>query len=206
MRSLLIGLILTSLLVLASGCGTFRSMSIGGKSAKSLFGTGKKKEGLSQDEALDPLGRRDSNRLLLDDLSPNQLATTWKTRMSGRDQATAERHYKEAEGLYDKAISLLDTNPSGTEHQELFVDAANKFRLASAAWPDSSIEEDATYFEGESYFFADRYVQSNRAFEKLVSSYSGTRHLDLAEQRRYAIAVYWLQVSENSKVPSLTDP
>ena len=206
MRSLLIGLILISLLPLGTGCRTLQLPSMGGKKAKSLFGSDKKKNGLTQDEALDPLGRRDSNRLLLDDLSPSQFSTTWKARMTGRDQAAAERNYQEAQTLYNQAISMLDSNPNGDEHQALFVDAANKFRLAAAAWPDSTIEEDATYFEGEAYFFADRYVQSNRAFEKLVASYSGTRHLDLAEQRRYAIAVYWLQVAENSKTPSFTDP
>ena len=82
----------------------------------------------------------------------------------------------------------------------------NQFRLASAAWPGSAVEEDALYFQGESYFFADRYVQANRAFEKLVSDYAGTKHLDLAENRRYAIALYWLQLSDNSSMVAINDP
>ena len=205
MRSWLILLSIICLLIPSSGCRSLTSPSIGGKKS-SLLGAGRRDEGIDQDEALDPLGRRDSGRLLWDDLAPSQLATTWKTRLSGgTDQQTAERYYSEAQAAFSKAVSVLDENSNGQAHQEYFVDAANKYRLAASSFPDSTIEEDATFFEGESFFFADRYVQSNRAFEKLVSNYSGTRHLDKAEERRYAIAVYWLKISEQTSAPNLFD-
>ena len=68
------------------------------------------------------------------------------------------------------------------------------------------MEEQATFFEGESYFFADRYVQANRAFEKLIAQYSGSSFLDRAEERRYVISKYWLELSENGPMLALNDP
>ena len=158
---------------------------------------------------MDPLGARDGNRLLLDDLAPDQIATTFKTRFGGgisKGSEQAEKYYDRGEALYRQGISRRDADPNGDLHKATFTEAANQFRLAGAAWPGSAIEEDALYFEGESYFFADRYVQSNRAFEKLINDYSGTKHLDLAENRRYAIALYWLQLSETDSSISLDDP
>jgi len=194
-----------TLLTFGSGCQSLK------QKADSVFGgnsnspTGRE---ISSDEFLDPLGARDGNRLLLDDLSPSQLATTLKTRVSGAGktakQATA--YYDRGEEIYNKGIQQLEANPSANLHQATFTDAANQFRLASAAWPGSAVDEDALYFQGESYFFADRYVQANRAFEKLVNDYSGTKHLNLAENRRYAIALYWLQLSETDGPISINDP
>ena len=158
---------------------------------------------------MDPLGARDGNRLLLDDLAPNQIATTWKTRFGGgvsKGAEQARKYYDSGEALYNQGVPQRDADPNGNLHQATFTEAANQFRLAGAAWPGSAIEEDALYFEGESYFFADRYVQSNRAFEKLINDYAGTKHLDLAENRRYAIALYWLQLSETDSNISLNDP
>ncbi len=210
MRLWLVLLVTGSLLIGAStGCQSF-NQSAGSSSAskkKSLFGLNKpRRDRPDSDEILDPLGARDSNRLLLDDFAPSQLATTLKIRTHGTDAISAKQNFEEGQRLYTTGIAQLDADPSGEGHKQSFVDAANQFRMAAARMPDSQIEEDALYFEGESYFFADRYVQSNRAFEKLVANYSGTRHLDKAEHRRYAIAVYWLQLADSSFMPNLVDP
>jgi len=208
MRSWIICLIAACLLAPSAGCQTFKSPFTKNKDKNARkAGTFGRRDNLEQDDVLDPLGSRDSHRLLLDDLSPSQFATTMKLRTTSESgEAVAQQHYNRAEQFYNQGVSALRQNPSSGEHQQYFVEAANNFRLASAAYPDSTLQEDAVYFEGESYFFGDRYVQANRAFEKLIANYSGTRHLDQAEQRRYAMAVYWLKLAENTKAPSISDP
>ena len=197
------------LLTISSGC---QSLTNAKKKASSILGldaSQPKKRTISSDEFLDPLGARDGNRLLLDDLAPDQIATTLKTRIGGgigKGPEQATKYYNQGEAIYKQGIAQLDADPSANLHQATFTRAANQFRLAGAAWPGSAVEEDALYFEGESYFFADRYVQSSRAFEKLISEYAGTKHMDLAENRRYAIALYWLQLSETDSSISLNDP
>lgn len=213
MRPWLISLMAVSFLAVATtGCQTFQNPFSGKKSArgssKSLFGVKRRTtaDSLSPDDALDPLGARDSNRLLIDDLSPSQLGTTFKTRFSSEvDAEKATAYFNEGQRLFQAGTAELESNAEGNAHQDIFAEAANQFRLASAAWPDSETEEQATFYEGESYFFADRYVQANRAFEKLVANYSGSRYLDLAENRRYAIAIYWLQLSESSNMVAIGD-
>lgn len=211
MRSWLVCLVMGALVVsLSTGCQLFNQSPLASKKkGKSPFGFKRDKDldrEIDADEVLDPLGARNSNRLLLDDLAPSQLGTTFKTRLAGgKNESEARSHYREGQRLYEQGIAEMKLNPDGDEHKTLFTEAANKFRLASSSWPDSEIEESASYFEGESYFFADRYVQSNRAFEKLVANYSGSRYLDMAENRRFAIAVYWLKLSESASPISLTD-
>ncbi len=195
-------LLTAALLVSSLGCSTFG----GSKDSKAgLFGL--KRRGPKQDtsaESLDPLGARNANRILLDDLSPSQIGTTFQVRGKRKiDQSAAKTHYESGQRIYEEAVAAKQADDGS--HQSLFIDAANQFRLASARYPDSQLEEDALYFEGESYFFADHYVQSNRAFEKLVANYTGTRHLDLAEQRRLTIALYWLDLSDQYKGPSFAD-
>ena len=165
-------------LAAASGCQSLTNVRDKAGDVLGLNSNGPKKRKIDSDEFLDPLGARDGDRLLLDDLAPSQLATTWKTRYgggNGRNSERARKYYDSGEAIYNKGLQQLDSDPSANLHQAIFTEAANKFRLASAAWSGSAVEEDALYFEGESYFFADRYVQSNRAFEKLISEYAGTK-------------------------------
>ena len=156
---------------------------------------------------VDPLGRRSFNRLLLDDLSPGNLATTVAVRTTfAEDRPAAEQAYREAQHLYQQALSARDNNPDGTQHIELFAQAANRFRLAAGKFPDSQLEHDALYFEGQSFFFAKHYVQANRAYENLLSRYSGSRYIDKTEAHRFAIAEYWLAISESDSKIKLADP
>lgn len=196
-------------LTLNCGCSTF---SKNGKSRSGgLFGGSKRQTTQYQpdisQEALDPLGARDVNRLLISDFAPSQIATTLRTRGKTRaDENKAREYYQLGLDKYRSANQQrIDDGPAG-RHQAMFTEAANDFRSAGAFYPDSQLEEDALYYEGESYFFADRYVQSNRAFEKLIAKYTGSRYLDHAEQRRLAIALYWHEMSRQYAGPKFGDP
>lgn len=192
------------LLSIFSGCATLKkgadTISSGFKRDKSTVA--------SNEDPLDPLSSRDANRLLLDDFAPSQIGTTLKTRFqTGESKTVAEADYAEGKRLYELGTQAITANPDGDQHEAYFIDAANKFKSAGAAWPDSSLAEDAFFYEGESHFFANRYVQANRAYEGLISQYSGSRYLDRAEQRRYAIAIYWLDLKKNgASLISLRDP
>ncbi len=204
MRLCFVYITLIALLAATSGCKTFQKQGSGNKSLYGLKRKGAKND-LSE-EMLDPLGARNTNRLLLDDLSPSQLPTTIAVRgFGGVDEEQAQQDFNEGQRLHVEASALKESSPESGAHQDKFLEAANQFRLAASRWPDSQIEEDASYLEGESFFFADRYVQANRAYEKLIANYAGTRYLDLAEKRRYTIALYWLELSEHYKGPHFTD-
>ncbi len=153
------------------------------------------------------MGQRSYNRLLLQDFAPGQIGTTLSVRTTMKEnREAAEAAYAEGQRLYDEALRIMDANPSGNQHVAMFNQAANKFRLAAGKFPDSQVEHDAMFYEGEAYFFANHYVQSNRAFENLIARYSGSRYLDKAESRRFAIAQYWLSLAENGKKISFRDP
>lgn len=199
-----------ALLVIVSGCHSIQSRPNRDKSLPGLLGLRRHNDGQFQEDLLsnvDPLGERGFNRLLFDDLSPGNLTTTVKVRTTYKeDRASAEAAYETGQQIYNDALAKLDAQPDGNEHVELFREAANQFRLASGKFPDSQLEHDALYFEGESYFFANNYVQANRAFENLISRYAGTRYLDKAESRRFAIAEYWLKLSETAAPIKFNDP
>ena len=191
-------------LPLFSGCATVQKTW---DKIDDKFSKGNQHVAISEQDALDPLGARNHRRLLLDDLSPAQLSTTLKTRFGGgKGKSSAQQSFAAGKQQFDRATQIITSNPEGTQHVPIFVDAANHFRAASSGLPDSSLAEDALFLEGESYFFADRYVQSNRAFEGLITNYSGSRYLDRAEQRRYAIALFWLDLKKSGASFALNDP
>lgn len=203
-------LLTSSLLIFSvSGCTAFKSAGVSSfwsKDKDSAYNEEREdrfKPGA--DEILDPLGARNSDRILLEDLAPSQFLTTLEARFGAVDYALSETQFLEAKSLYNSAVAKMDADPEGTEFQKDFSEAAGLFRLAASTGPDSKIEEDSLYFAGESYFFADRYVQANREFEKLIAAYSGTRHIDQAELRRYSIAVYWLELADAKVYTSLMD-
>ena len=182
-------------LIMCTGCTSLKTgankIANNFKSSKSVVE--------SNEDPLDPLGSRAANRLLLEDLSPGQIGTTLKTRFAtgGENQTAAESAYAKGKQSYEQGTQAINANPDSKQHEDYFVKAANEFKTAGALWPDSSLAEDAFFYEGESYFFANRYVQANRAYEGLISQYSGTRYLDRAEERRYAIAIYWLDLKKS---------
>jgi outer membrane protein assembly factor BamD (BamD/ComL family) len=76
---------------------------------------------------------------------------------------------------------------------EHYDDAADNFKSAAAAWPNSALAQDAMFRQAESLFFADRYAAANNAYEALLKKYPNSRHLDHAVTRQFAIARYWEQ-------------
>ena len=205
---LLSGLVLACVVSASVGCQSLQSR--GGKHYQKKGILGVRGSAAAENElasTVDPLGERTYNRFLLHDISPGQIGTTWAVRTAlNEDRQGAEEAYRIGQQQYQSALQTVDADPSGTAHIEQFTTAANSFRLAAGKYPDSQIEHDALFYEGESYFFANRYVQSNRAFENLIGRYSGTRYLDKAEARRFAIAQYWLELAESGSKIKVGDP
>lgn len=201
-----------SIILLAStvlcGCKALETTNRPGLSKKDgLFGIRRASQRmLDPEETLDPLGERRADRLALQDLAPGNIINTIETRvLDEQNPDEAEKLFSEAEQLYQQAVAQKKSDPNDDSFERTFVKAAKKYRLAASRWPESKIEEDSLFFEGQSYFFANRYVESNRAYEKLVSLYSGTRYLDKAEQHRFAIARYWLDLADDYAGISLTN-
>ena len=202
--------LLIAIAIFFAGCHSIQSRPDRDQGLAGLFGLRRAGDGQIQDDLLanvDPLGERGFNQFLWDDISPGNLTTTVKVRTTYKeDRSAAEAAYEQGQQQYKAALAQLDAEPDGEKHVELFIDAANSFRLAAGKFPDSQLEHDALYFQGESFFFANHYVMANRAFENLISRYSGTRYLDKAEARRFAIAEYWLKVSDDGVKIKLNDP
>ena len=78
-------------------------------------------------------------------------------------------------------------------HEKKFKEAAPKFAKAASRWPDSPLEEDALFLQGESEFFADLYAKAHDTYGGLLKKYSNTRHLDTVAAREFAIGRYWEQ-------------
>lgn len=207
---LIVPVIAIAITVGLSGCQNIQSRPNRSRSFKDLLGLRDQSERDFQDQLVqnsDPLGQRSYNRLLVDDLSPGNLATTFQVRTTYKeDPAAAEAAYQEGKSFYHQAIETLEANPEGTGHIDIFLSAANKFRLAAGTYPDSQLEQDSLYFEGRSFFFANKYVQANRAYENLIARYAGSRYLDNAEAHRFAIAEYWLQLAKVGPAIKLNDP
>ncbi len=201
-------LLLPGMLGCESLSGPFKKPDRPGIEKDGLLGFRRKGERkFNPEETLDPMGARSADRLVLDDLMPGNIRTTVETRLlNQQDPDEAQRIFAEAQQIYSEAIAEQKLNPTGKKHIDGFIEAAKKYRLAASRWPESTVEEDSLFFEGQSYFFADQYVESNRAYEKLIALYSGTRYLDKAEQHRFAIARYWLELADKTGGLSLNDP
>lgn len=193
-------ILLVGFALLESGCARFKNFNL----ADSLRGRQNEEEWEQDVDTFDPLQRKPKNNLMLADLAPSQIATTIKARTSNkRDRASAEQEFNKARDLYDRAIKLRGNQSD--ESSDLFRQAANHFRVAAAFLPESAIEKDSLFFQGESYFFADAYNQANRAYEWLIEKYPANQYLDKVESRRFAIAQYWLQMENKheSWVPNV---
>lgn len=126
------------------------------------------------------------------DSSPGLLADRvggWFGRGANPDEA--RQQFAAGEQLYRQAVEL-----PVEERAVVFAQAAKHFVAAAKAWPDSALEQDALFFAGEAYFFADRYVQANDQFGKLLKKHPNCRYLDMVQARRFAIAQYWLAAAD----------
>ncbi|MCA9151122.1 MAG: tetratricopeptide repeat protein [Planctomycetales bacterium] len=125
-------------------------------------------------------------------LSPKRVAQNIKSAAGyGPNKAAAEAAFQEGETLFVDAA-----NQQGGKRIEQFTAAAKKYSTAATRWPDSSIEEDALFMVAESYFFANRYPDSSKTYELLVKKYPNSRHMDVVDKRRFALAKYWIEHNE----------
>jgi outer membrane protein assembly factor BamD (BamD/ComL family) len=99
---------------------------------------------------------------------------------------------------YNRALDLLKQG-SEDEAKAQFVGACDNLAEAAERWPDYTLEQNALYFAGESYFFADLYPKSNDSFELLLKHHPNSRYLDQVQQRRFAIAQFWLEEYSKSQ-------
>jgi outer membrane protein assembly factor BamD (BamD/ComL family) len=113
------------------------------------------------------------------DLDPGNVYKKFKVAIGkGPDENIAQSLYREGESLYK---------------QKNYHEAALKFAAAADRWPDSPLEEDALFFQGESHFFADEYSKADDTFLMLFKKYSNSRYLDVAVRRQFEIGRYWEQ-------------
>ena len=80
--------------------------------------------------------------------------------------------------------------------EKKYAEAAPKFHTASWRWPDSTLEEDALFLEGECYFFDDQYGKAQDAYDNLLKKHGNTRYLDTVMWRLFAIGRYWEQLDD----------
>jgi outer membrane protein assembly factor BamD (BamD/ComL family) len=124
------------------------------------------------------------------DLQPqNVTKLVKKATGNGPNRQFARDAYLEAETLYKQAAELPEN-----QRPERFVAAGEKYIEAAERWPGSALEQDALFMAGESYFFADYYPKANTLYEQLIKAFPNSRYLDTIDQRRYAIARYWLEM------------
>jgi TolA-binding protein len=113
------------------------------------------------------------------DLDPANIYKKIKNAVGlGPNEQIAETEFKQGMQLY---------------REKRYDDAASHFAKAADRWPDSPLEEDALFFQAESYFFADRYGQAHDTFLILFKKYSNTRYLDVAAKREFSVGRYWEQ-------------
>ena len=128
-------------------------------------------------------------------LAPDYTWKEFKKAMGwGPDQKLAREAYDRGQALYNA---------------KNYDEAAKEFYTASWCWPDSTMEEDAMFLEGESYFFSDHYGSAQDSYVNLLKKHDNTRYLDTVVARLFAIATYWEQLDLKSHnwpvVPNATD-
>lgn len=186
-----------------SGCSSLTKRDgKGGWSLGRILGTNADAHASRSDdvENYDVFGEPNPDRFRWSDLGPGRIGTTLQTRFqSTQNQEKAESTFREAQSVYEQAMSRWNSDDRSEEVAEMFRTASRKFEIAAASWEGSALEQDALFLQGEASFFADDYVMANRAYEILLSKYSGTRQLDLVEARRFEIAQYWLSLKRQGE-------
>ena len=85
----------------------------------------------------------DDDEWSLEHLAPDYTWKEFKKAVGwGPDQQLAREAYDRGQALFNA---------------KNYDEAAKEFYTASWRWPDSTMEEDAMFLEGESYFFSDHY-------------------------------------------------
>jgi outer membrane protein assembly factor BamD (BamD/ComL family) len=131
----------------------------------------------------------------ISDLAPENAYKNIKKAVGlGPDEKIARQNLKEGEALF---------------RQQKYADAVAKFTTAADRWPDSTLEEDAQFLLGESYFFSDQYSKAHDVYGELLKKHNNTRYLDTVMAREFAVGRYWEQMYGKSPswpiTPNLTD-
>jgi TolA-binding protein len=123
---------------------------------------------------------------------------TWKKFKEAIGWGPDQRLAQEA---YDKGQALF--------RDKKYDEAAEQFYIASWRWPDSTMEEDAMFLMGESYFFQDIYGKAQDSYTNLLKKHDNTRYLDTVVARLFAVGTYWEQLDLQSHhwpvTPNATD-
>ena len=101
----------------------------------------------------------------------------------------ARERFTKADELFHEAAGM---DADDLDRKKKFMSAGREYVAAARFWPGSSLEEDALMMSAESLFFADLYQKSVNRQAELLKKYPSTRHLDRIDQRRFAIAQFWL--------------
>jgi outer membrane protein assembly factor BamD (BamD/ComL family) len=99
----------------------------------------------------------------------------------GPNQRIARERYQEGEALFAR---------------KEYAAAAKEFAAAAERWPDSTLQEDAMFYQAESLFFADKYSKACDVYGELLKKYVNTKHLDTCVRRQFAIAEYWVKTDQ----------
>jgi outer membrane protein assembly factor BamD (BamD/ComL family) len=128
----------------------------------------------------------------LESLSPDSLNLQFLNATGrGPNPTVAQQHFNEAQQLYAKAAARNDAT-----RQNQFAQAAALYEKAADRWPESALQQDALYWAGQSYYFADEYPAANQQFELLLKKFPNSKYLDAVEARRFSIAMYWFALDE----------
>jgi outer membrane protein assembly factor BamD (BamD/ComL family) len=179
----------------ASGCATLRAerdaLAKYERTKEELDRAGR---GESKVPSYEETARARKAPLEMSDLAPTKWKDTFnKVIGRGASQAEAEQLFREGEALYAEASQFrAENNPD--EAKPKYVAAAKKFQAAAKKFPKSSLEQNAMYLAGESYFAADYYVKANDQFEVLVKEHPNSRQMDDVQKCRFAIAQYWFDL------------
>ena len=115
----------------------------------------------------------------LSDLAPENIYKSLKKSAGyGPDEKIARQAMQEGKALYS---------------EKKYKEAAAKFATAADRWPDSPLEEDALFLQGESEFFSDQYSKAHDTYGGLLKKYSNSRYLDTVVAREFAVGRYWEQ-------------
>lgn len=134
-----------------------------------------------EEEERERLEKEGPKGLSLEDLDPkNAYKKLLVATGFGPNKQIADQYYAEAEALYK---------------EKKYKEAADKFKSAAGRWPDSTLEEDAMFYQAESYFFNDQYSKSQDTLDNLIKKYDNSRYLDKIVLRQYSIGQYWEKMS-----------
>jgi outer membrane protein assembly factor BamD (BamD/ComL family) len=179
---------LAALFAMLAGCAAMgeRAPMLGGDPAASAQAAS------PDDEPAEESGGLDWSDFSIDNIGK----TTKKLTGQGPNRQLARQIYQAADGEYRRAADSL-----GEDRARLFAAAGPKFAEAAERWPDSALAMDALFMAGESYFFADNYPLANKQYEKLIKAFPNNKYMDVVDQRRFAIAKYWLDLHHENPEP-----